>query len=78
MKGIEHRCVAAVGTKHGLIPLRYAICNEEDNPAQSKVDVQCERYLLFVAGRRAREDLQVSWSESPSAFIHPAREGVAA
>ncbi len=74
MKGLEFRCVAVVGVEEGLVPLPYAVCRQDDDPAQHDRDLQRERCLLFVACTRARDDLRLTWSGSASPFVHPVLE----
>ena len=78
MKGLEFRCVAVVGVEEGLVPLPYAVCRQDDDPAQHDRDLQRERCLLFVACTRARDDLRLTWSGSASPFVRPVLEGAPA
>jgi superfamily I DNA/RNA helicase len=58
-KGLEFRCVAVVDC--------------DDDSVQRSQDVQRERCVLYVACTRAREDLWVGWSGTPSRFLDPVR-----
>ena len=72
MKGLEFRCVALVGVSDGAVPDPRALTPEEEDPLGYALDLQQERSLLFVAATRAREQLRVSWSGSPSSLLPPA------
>ncbi|GLY82286.1 UvrD-helicase domain-containing protein [Actinoallomurus iriomotensis] len=69
MKGLEFRCVAAIGVNDRAFPLDAAVTPAEVDRVQHEVDMLAERSLLFVACTRARDDLYVSWHGTPSSFI---------
>ncbi|MFG1621642.1 UvrD-helicase domain-containing protein [Kribbella sp. NPDC049227] len=69
MKGLEFRCVAAIGVSDSQVPPASAITPADDDHATHLQDLQRERCLLFVACTRARERLYVSWHGAPSSFI---------
>ncbi|MFD9719913.1 UvrD-helicase domain-containing protein [Streptomyces sp. NPDC059076] len=72
MKGLEFRCMAAVGVSDGVVPLRGAITAEDVDAHQHREDLLGELSLLFVACTRAREALRISWHGDPSPFLGPA------
>ena len=69
LKGLEFRCVAAVGVADGSVPNPKAITPEEVDELQHRADMMAERCLLFVACTRARDHLHVSWHGEPSPFL---------
>ncbi len=69
MKGLEFRCMAVVGAADGKLPASTSVTPEAEDPGAYVRDLMRERSLLFVACTRAREQLSVSWHESPSPFI---------
>ena len=69
MKGLEFRRVAILGVSEGLIPPENAVTPITVDPLEHARDLQRERCLLYVACSRARDDLRVSWSPSPSPLI---------
>lgn len=69
MKGLEFRCMAVVGAAEGKLPAPRSVTPEAEDPGAHVRDLMRERSLLFVACTRAREQLSVSWHESPSPFI---------
>ncbi|NEC66300.1 UvrD-helicase domain-containing protein [Streptomyces sp. SID9727] len=69
LKGLEFRCVAAVGVREGVLPYPGAITPMELDPIQHHTDLTAERCLLFVACTRARDRLHVSWSGTASRFL---------
>lgn len=76
MKGLEFRCVAAVGVTASAVPFAKEITPLEVDRIQHDSDLLRERCVLFVACTRAREALYVSWSGTPSPFLQvrpPAR-----
>ncbi|MFJ3435163.1 UvrD-helicase domain-containing protein [Streptomyces cyaneofuscatus] len=68
-KGLEFRCVAVIGVGAGALPYPKAVTPQEVDRLQHAADLLAERCLLFVACTRARDDLYVSWSGEPSAFL---------
>ncbi|HEY8981447.1 MAG TPA: UvrD-helicase domain-containing protein [Streptomyces sp.] len=69
LKGLEFRCVAAVGVQEGALPYPAAITPMALDPVQHHTDLTAERCLLFVACTRARDRLHVSWSGIASRFL---------
>ncbi|MDA3647121.1 UvrD-helicase domain-containing protein [Saccharopolyspora indica] len=69
MKGLEFRCVAVVGATAKAVPFDKDITPEELDPQQHRNDLFKQRCLLFVACTRAREELTVSSSGTPSPFL---------
>jgi superfamily I DNA/RNA helicase len=69
LKGLEFRCIAAVGVADGSLPNPKAITPQEVDELQHKADVMAERCLLFVVCTRARDHLHVSWPGEPSPFL---------
>ncbi|GAA4081184.1 UvrD-helicase domain-containing protein [Actinomadura miaoliensis] len=67
MKGLEFRCVAVVGVHEQAIPTQ--VTRQADDPVAHTHDLQRERCLLFVACTRARDDLYVSYTGTPSPFL---------
>lgn len=72
MKGLEFRCIAAVGVDAGTVPAKAAVTAEAEDPIAHEHDLQRERCLLFVACTRARDSLYVSHVGNPSPFLGPA------
>ena len=70
MKGLEFRCVAAVGVEDGVLPAKGAVTAPAEDPVAHEHDLQRERCLLFVACTRARDSLYVSHVGNPSPFLH--------
>jgi superfamily I DNA/RNA helicase len=69
MKGLEFRCVAVIGLNEHAVPPASAVNSAAEGEAAHDHDVQRERCLLFVACTRAREQLTVSWHDTPSTFL---------
>lgn len=69
LKGLEFRCVAAIGVNAGAVPYNKAVTPEEVDALQHTADLMAERCLLFVVCTRARDHLHVSWSGEPSPFL---------
>ena len=69
LKGLEFRCIAAVGVTDRALPNPKAITPEEVDELQHKADMMAERCLLFVVCTRARDHLHVSWNGKPSPFL---------
>lgn len=68
-KGLEYRCVAAIGVSDGALPYPKAVTAADVDRLQHEADLLAERCLLFVACTRARDGLYVSWSGEPSPFL---------
>lgn len=69
MKGLEFRCLAAVGVDDGVVPAADAVTAPHVDPVSHQQDVLRERCLLFVACTRARDSLYISHVGAPSAFL---------
>jgi superfamily I DNA/RNA helicase len=69
MKGLEFRCLAAVGVDASAVPAAAAITAVSEDPVAHQHDLQRERCLLFVACTRARDSLYVSYVGAPSPFL---------
>jgi hypothetical protein len=69
MKGLEFRCVAVLGVTANAVPFAREVTPADVDVLQHDSDLLRERCLLFVACTRAREELAVSWSGSPSSFV---------
>ncbi|MDQ3579289.1 MAG: UvrD-helicase domain-containing protein, partial [Actinomycetota bacterium] len=69
MKGMEFRCVAVTGLDEHTMPPQAALTPALEDPAARDQDLQRERCLLFVASTRARDDLVLSHSGTPSLFL---------
>jgi superfamily I DNA/RNA helicase len=72
MKGLEFRCMAAVGVGADLVPLADQVTPAAADAVAHEHDLQRERNLLFVACTRARDTLYVSYTGAPSPFLPPA------
>ncbi|MBL7499508.1 DEAD/DEAH box helicase [Frankia sp. CNm7] len=73
MKGLEFRCLAVVGVSEGIVPAHGSVTPADEDPYAHTQDLQQERCALFVACTRAREQLYVSWSGTPSPFLAAVR-----
>jgi hypothetical protein len=69
MKGLEFRCLAAIGVDAGSIPAKAAVTAVDEDPVAHEHDLQRERCLLFVACTRARDFLYVSYTGDPSPLL---------
>lgn len=69
MKGLEFRCLAAVGVDASTVPAKAAVTAASEDPIAHQHDLQRERCLLFVACTRARDSLYVSYVGNPSPFL---------
>lgn len=69
MKGLEFRCVAAVGVDAGTVPAKAAVTAVDVDPIAHEHDLQRERCVFFVACTRARDSLYVSYVGNPSPFL---------
>jgi superfamily I DNA/RNA helicase len=66
-KGLEFRKVILVGIEDDQVPSKQAL---RDLPADERADVtDRERFLLYVAATRARDELIVTWHGQPSGFL---------
>lgn len=66
-KGMEFSRVILFAINDGLLPLGYEISNLPASEAQDAL--LRERSLLYVAATRARDELVVSWSGTPSSLL---------
>lgn len=66
-KGMEFSRVILFAVNEGLLPLGYEVANLPDSEAQDAL--LRERSLLYVAATRARDELVVSWSGTPSSLL---------
>ncbi|GIF44259.1 UvrD-helicase domain-containing protein [Actinoplanes xinjiangensis] len=69
MKGLEFRCLAAIGVDAGSVPAKAAVTAADEDPVSHEHDLQRERCLLFVACTRSRDFLYVSHTGQPSPFL---------
>jgi ATP-dependent exoDNAse (exonuclease V) beta subunit len=51
------------------VPLPFALTDKGADEVQHRHDLQREGCLIYVAATRAREDLWVGWSGTPSRFL---------
>lgn len=68
-KGLEFARLAVVAANADNLPLPVAVTPEADDPAQNALDVLRERCLLYVACTRARDELLVTSSGTPSKLL---------
>jgi superfamily I DNA/RNA helicase len=66
-KGMEFSRVILFAVNEGLLPLGYEVANLPGSEAQDAL--LRERSLLYVAATRARDELVVSWSGTPSSLL---------
>jgi len=71
VKGLEFRCVAVIDADDDNVPIGYALTSATADPVQHRTDLIRERCLLYVACTRARDNLWVGWSGTPSRFLGP-------
>jgi superfamily I DNA/RNA helicase len=69
LKGLEFRCLAAVGVSADAVPAPSAVTKRAVDPLTHDLDMQRERCLLFVACTRARDSLYLSHVGAPSPFV---------
>jgi len=67
-KGLEFPAVALVACSSTRLPLAQAL-NGVDDPSDKDEVIERERHLLYVAATRARENLIVTYTGSPSGFL---------
>ena len=74
-KGLEFKAVLVLGCGDDELPSPVALRGVDDPQDRAAAEAR-ERRLLYVAMTRARDELTVSWSGSPSRFLEPLFEGV--
>lgn len=67
-KGMEFSCVVLFDVSEGVVPLKWTL--ENADPEERDEVMLHERSILYVAASRARDALAVTWSGSPSPFLH--------
>jgi hypothetical protein len=67
-KGMEFSRVVLFDVSDGFVPLKWTL--ENAAPEERDQVMLHERSLLYVAASRARDALAVTWSGSPSPFLH--------
>ena len=71
-KGMEFSRVVVFGVEAGVVPLKYVV--DQVPEADQPIVLGRERSLLYVACSRARDELVITWSGTPSPFLpvaHP-------
>ena len=68
-KGLEFARLAVVAVNEGVVPLPFAVTPAGADTAQRGLDLLRERCLLYVACTRARDELMVTASGTPSPFL---------
>ena len=66
-KGTEFSRVIVVGAEAGVVPLDWILENQPESEVAAQRDR--ERALFYVACSRARDELIVTWSGTPSPFL---------
>ena len=66
-KGTEFSRVIVVGAEAGVVPLDWVFENQPESEVAAQRDR--ERALFYVACSRARDELIVTWSGTPSPFL---------
>ena len=72
-KGLEFKAVLVFGCSDNELPNRAAIRGVDDPHDRDAAEAR-ERRLLYVAMTRARDELTVSWTATPSRFLAPLLE----
>ena len=67
-KGLEFKAVLVFGCSDNELPNRAAIRGVDDPQDRDAAEAR-ERRLLYVAMTRARDELTVSWTATPSRFL---------
>jgi len=67
-KGLEFKAVLVIGCTDTAIPSR-GVLQRTNDPQDRESALASERRLLYVAMTRARDELTLSWSGTPSRFI---------
>ena len=68
-KGLEFARLAVIAANSDNLPLPFAVTPAADDPVQHNLDVLRERCLLYVACTRARDELLVTSSGTPSNLL---------
>lgn len=68
-KGLEFARLAVIAANSDNLPLPFAVTPAADDPVQHSLDVLRERCLLYVACTRARDELVVTSSGTPSNLL---------
>lgn len=68
-KGLEFARLAVVSVNRDALPLPIAVTPAAEDERQHELDVLRERCLLYVACTRARDELVVTGSGTPSLFL---------
>ena len=68
-KGLEFERLAVVSVNRDALPLPIAVTPAAEDERQHELDVLRERCLLYVACTRARDELVVTGSGTPSLFL---------
>jgi len=66
-KGMEFSRVVVFGVEAGVVPLKYVV--DQVPEADQPIVLGRERSLLYVACSRARDELVITWSGTPSPFL---------
>ena len=69
-KGLEFKAVLLVGCHEGQLP-NQAVLRSATDPQDQEEAVERERRLLYVAMTRARDELAITWTRTPSPFLAP-------
>ena len=72
-KGTEFPRVVVIGAEAGVVPLDWLV--EGQPEVERPALVSRERSLFYVACSRARDELVVTWSGTPSPFLPRPRSG---
>lgn len=68
-KGLEFARLVVVGVNDDALPLPRAVTPASEDPLQHRQDILRERCLLYVACTRARDELLVTSSGTPSSLL---------
>jgi superfamily I DNA/RNA helicase len=74
-KGMEFARLVVVGLNADAVPLPVAVTDAADDALQHEHDLLRERCLLYVACTRARDQLVLTGSGAPSAFLPDPEQG---
>ncbi len=69
-KGLEFKAVLVIGCADTVVP-SAGVLRGMDDPQDREAAEARERRLLYVAMTRARDELTVSWTGTPSRFLAP-------